>query len=129
MSGNGTIPYTMQMMVDGSTIGGAFTLGGVYLTGGGTFNFNAGWRLSIEATGAGGTATMTGWGTFLQQGINIGNSNAAGVNQAQAASSVGTGKAFDTTTSHTLKVFGFWGSTLMTGHHVTTYRTKTGRRM
>ncbi len=129
VSGNSTIPYTMQMMVDGSLAGGAFTLGGVYLTGGGTFNFNAGWRLSVEATGSGGTATMTGWGTFLQQGINIGNSNAAGVNQAQAASSVGSGKAFDTTTSHTLKVFGFWGSTLMTGHHMTTYRTKIGRRM
>jgi len=116
-------------MIDGSVIGGAFTLGGVYLVQGGTFNFNASWRLSIEATGAGGTATVTSWGNFLQAGINIGNLNAGGVSIAQGAASTGTGKAFDTTTSHTLKVFGFWGSTLLTGHHVATFRTKFGRRM
>jgi hypothetical protein len=48
---------------------------------------------------------------------------------SQPYSTVGAGKAIDTTTSNTLKIFGFWGSTLLTGHKVTVYRSKTGRRM
>lgn len=128
-NGAAGVAYTMQLMIDGSVIGGAFTLGGVFLVQGSTFSFNAAFRLSVEATGAGGTCTMSSYGTCTEQGINIGNLNAGGVGRSQPMSSVGTGKAIDTTTSHAIKVFGFWGSTLLTGHSAKTVRSKMARRM
>ena len=124
--------YTIQMMINGSVIGGVVTLGGVYLIQGSSFSFNATCRLSIEATGAGGTCTISTWGTAQQQGGNVGNLLGGGstVEMSQPFSTVGAGKAIDTTTSNTVKVFGFWGSVVgLTGHHVTVYRSKTARRM
>jgi hypothetical protein len=123
--------YTIQMMIDGSVIGGAIGIGGVYLLQGSAYSFNYCARLSIEATGAGGTATISSWGTVQQQGPNVGNvETGSTVEMSQPMSSLGTGKAYDTTTSHDLKVFGFWGSVVgLTGHKVTVYRAKYARRM
>lgn len=123
--------YTVQMMIDGSVTGGVVGWGGVYLIQGSTFSFNCTCRLSIEATGAGGTCTISTWGTIQQQGPNVGNvMTGTTVEMSQPFSSLGTGKAIDTTTSHTLKIFGFWASvTNLTGHKCTVYRSKTARRM
>lgn len=128
------IPYTVQMMINGGVLGGVVGFGGVYLLQGNTYTFNITCRCSIEATGSGGTCTLSTWGTIQQQGQNVGNTQGAlggssTVEMSQPFSTVGTGKAIDTTTTNTLKIFGFWGSTVLTGHHITTYRTKTGRRM
>jgi hypothetical protein len=124
--------YAIQMMINGSVIGGVVTLGGVYLIQGSSFSFNATCRLSIEATGAGGTCTISTWGTTQQQGGNVGNTLGGGstVEMSQPFSTVGSGKAIDTTTSNTVKVFGFWTSVVgLTGHKCTVYRSKTARRM
>lgn len=123
--------YTVQIMINGSVLGGVVGWGGVYLLQGTTYTFNVTCRCSIEATGAGGTCTLSTWGTIQQQGPNVGNlMTGSSVFMSQGFSTVGTGKAIDTTTTNTLKIFGFWGSVVgLTGHHVTTYRTKTGRRM
>lgn len=116
---------TMQMMIDGSVIGGAVGLGSVYLGVGNTYTYTISWKLSIEATGAGGTCTMAAAGVTMQQGANAGNTQVA-----WPVSSIGAGKAYDTTTSHNLKIFGLWTAGGGTGTFgVKTLRSKFARRM
>jgi hypothetical protein len=103
----------------------------VFLVQGSTFSFNCSWRLSIEATGAGGTCTISATGMATQQGVNVGNKLFVGstVESSQPFSSLGTGKAYDTTTSHNLKIFGLWTSTTgLTGYRVDVFRSKYARR-
>jgi hypothetical protein len=122
--------YTVQMMINGGVLGGVVGFGGVYLLQGSTYTFNCTCRCSIETTGAGGTCTLSTWGTIQQQGQNVGNTQTGSTQEmSQPFSTVGAGKAIDTTTTNTLKIFGFWNSTLLTGHHVTVYRSKMARRM
>jgi hypothetical protein len=123
--------FTIQIGINGSVFGGVVGLGGVYLIQGSTFTFNATCRCSIEATGAGGTCTLSTWGTIQQQGPNVGNvMTGTTVEMSQPFSTVGAGKAIDTTTTNTLKIFGNWTSVVnLTGHKATTYRSKTARRM
>jgi hypothetical protein len=120
----------MQMMIDGSTIGGAVGLGSVFLVVNQTFSYTISWKLSIEATGAGGTCTIAAAGVVMQQGANAGNLNANSVEISQPVSSIGAGKAYDTTASHNLKIFGLWTAGGGTGSFgVKTLRSKYARRM
>lgn len=123
--------FTIQIGINGSVFGGVVGLGGVFLIQGSTFTFNATCRCSIEATGAGGTCTLSTWGTIQQQGPNVGNvMTGTTVEMSQPFSTVGAGKAIDTTATNTLKIFGSWTSVVnLTGHKATVYRSKTARRM
>jgi len=125
--GTGTPTYTMQMMIDGATAGGAFTIGGVMLPHNVTLSYTVRFRLHVVTTGAGGTCNMISDGQLSTQGVNIGSTTSPVPTAAVGA--VGLNKAFDTTSSHTLRVFGLWASSSATGYGVVTYRTKIGRRM
>jgi hypothetical protein len=126
---NGTIvgkgnAATFALYVDGSFLGGSFGLGGVLLATGQTYAFEIRHRFSITTSGAGGDCTVSGAGTVLQQGGNAGGS---GTSVDAAAASVGTGKAFDSTSDHTVQIYANYGATT-SGQQIQTFRTRVQRR-
>jgi hypothetical protein len=115
---------TFALYVDGTLLGGALNAGGVLLAASLAYNFQVTSRLSVTTTGAGGDCTATSWGVFLRQAANIG---AAATAVDGSGASVGTAKAFDTTTAHTIRIYASWAGT-NTGQQAQTFRTRTTRR-
>jgi hypothetical protein len=114
---------TFELAVDGSVLGGAFTMGAVYLANGLSFEYTIRFRLTITTTGAGGTANMVSDGAVNRSGVNLGSA----ANTTLSVGALGTGKAFDTTAAHTIQAQAFWGSA-NTGQTLTTVRTRVTRR-
>lgn len=120
--------WTMAMFVDGVQLGGQFTVGATsFPIGGGTTNFTVRERLCILGSGVSGTAILVAEGSFNRAGTNAGNSTLT--NTTVGANSGGTTKTFDTTSAHTLAIYGNWSSTLNTGHSGISYLTRLTRRM
>ena len=125
-SGTVSVPtYTMAVYIDGTStvLGGQFTLGAAYLQVGQNYGFTFRFWVIITVTGSSGTATCIADGQASQQGVNLGNTLTMAT-----ASSVGTGKTYNTTTAHTLQICGAWSSTGLTGHKAVTNRARTTRR-
>jgi len=115
---------------DGVQIGGAFTVGsgiiGAGITAGKGFGYTIRFRLTVLTTGAGGTANTASDGVFYITATNFGN-NTASIGNQTPVGAVGPGKAFDTTSAHTLQAYASWGAT-STGQALTTYTTRLTRR-
>lgn len=125
--GTGTVPkFNWAVAVDGSTLGGQFALGNVFLTQGNTYTFTLRGRIAIGSTGVAGTAHVATDGMFMiQGGAAVGNTQ---VTWPGGSNSGGPTKSFDTTVNHSITIVGAWDSTTMTGHKADTYRTKIVRR-
>jgi hypothetical protein len=114
---------TFELAIDASVLGGAFTIGAVYLANNLSFEYSIRFRLTITTTGAGGTANMVSDGGVNRSAVNLGSV----ANTTLSVGAVGTGKAFDTTAAHTIQAQAFWGGT-NTGQSLTTVRTRVTRR-
>lgn len=114
---------TFELAVDASVLGGAFTIGAVYLANNLSFEYSVRFRLTITAIGAGGTANMVSDGTVNRSAVNLGSA----ANTTLSVGAVGTGKAFDTTVNHTIQAQAFWGSA-NAGQSLNTVRTRVTRR-
>jgi hypothetical protein len=129
-AGTGLPAFTFGLYIDGtSTQAGSNTgLGGVYLTPiGSTFSFTLTYRLQILTVGSSGSCTVVSVGTSQAAGANAGNTG------PQASVALGSnsngGVTINTTTTHTLRICGAWGSTTATGHHASSNRTRMTRRL
>jgi hypothetical protein len=102
---------TLALLVDGAGFGGTgggFTLGAAIGNLSSRWDYWATFMVSIITTGAGGTARASSAGNFALHASNLqvgatGTVAAAGLDQAAVA--------FDTTSAHTLQVYGQWGGT------------------
>lgn len=120
-----TQTLTFGLGVDGTIIGAQFTLGAVFLPLSVTLSYTVRLRLTIVTTGAGGTCNVAADGQVSRQGVNAGSSTTPVPTVAVGA--LGTGKAFDTTSAHTLQGYANWGGSTA-GQALTTYRTRISRR-
>lgn len=120
---------TFGLAVDGTVLGAQFSLGGVMFNNTSSLKFvlTARFRMAIIGAGVSGTVIMAAECTYWDQALNAGN-QAVTTGGNINASSGGTTKTFDSTSSHTLQVMSNWGSTTYTGHGITTYRTRLTRR-
>ncbi len=109
---------TFGLAVDGTTLGGQVTIGASFLVINKSWEYTARFRLAILTNGAGGTCVISCDGQITQQGSNSGNT---GINTPFGATSGTTGKAFDTTSAHTITIVASWGAT-STGQTLTTVR-------
>lgn len=127
--GTGSGPtWTMNMFVDGAQLGGQFTVGATsFPVGGGTCNFTVRERLCILSSGVAGTCLLVAEGSFNRAATNAGNATTN--NTSVGSNSAGTTKNFDSTSNHTLAIYGNWSSTPLTGHSGITYLTRLTRRM
>lgn len=125
--GTGTNPkYNWAVAVDGSSLGGLFSLGAVFITTGNTYTFTLRGRISIQTIGAGGTCSVATDGMFmLQGGAAVGNTQVAWPGGSNSGANA---KSFDTTSNHTITIVGAWDATTLTGHKADTYRTRITRR-
>jgi hypothetical protein len=115
---------TFELAIDGGAVlGGAFTIGAVYLAINLSFEYTIRFRLTITATGFGGTANMASDGCVNRSGANLGGA----ANTTLSVGAVGTGKVFDTTIAHTIQAMAFWGGS-STGQQLNTVRTRITRR-
>jgi hypothetical protein len=122
-------PITFALAIDGAIPGGAgpLTWGGVMLLVGNVgFAYSIRMRLHIVTSGAGGTCNIVMDGSMSERGVNSGGQSSPVTNSPN--NEVGFGKAFDTTSSHTLEPRAWWNGT-STGQTITTYRTRVTRRM
>jgi hypothetical protein len=118
------------LAVDGTILGGQFTVGAVFLpVGNKTFSYTIRFRLSVQTTGGVGTGqcNVTADGQMAAQGVNAGSTTSPVPTIAVGAQS-GPNKGFDTTSAHTIDARAAWGAN-STGQTLTTYRTKVARRM
>lgn len=114
---------TFDLSVDGVALGAVFTIGAVYLANNLSFEYSIRFRLTITATGVGGTANTVSDGTVNRSGVNLGSA----ANTTLSVGAVGTAKPFDTTALHTVAVFAQWGGT-NAGQNLTTVRTRVTKR-
>lgn len=138
---NGTSQvYNFSYGIDGVFTGiNNVTFGTVFLAGGLTVAFHVRATLTVNSTGAGGTCDVIFSGGAVIQfngasQFNLGNfspnQNGGGTGQGSTPiSQITTNVAFDTTSNHTLGIWGNWaaGGT-HTGQSAITYRTKKTRR-
>ena len=126
------ITYTFDYYVDGAPLGAStsITIGGVMQNKNTQLDFCLRGMINVDTTGAGGTVTMCFDGGICLQAINLGNFVPAPGNGASSSTfnRVAAAQAFDTTSNHSLAIFGAWGSTTGTGHSASTFRTKFTRR-
>jgi hypothetical protein len=115
------------LAVDGSILGGLFTMGAVFLPLSVSVGYTIRGRLTILTSGSSGTCIVTTDGQVSRQGVNAGSSTAPVPTVAVGGTSGGTTKAFDSTSNHTLQIMAYWGG-LTAGQILTTYRTKLTRR-
>jgi hypothetical protein len=119
---------TFQLDVDGSVLGGQFTVGAVFLpVGNKTFSYTIRFRLSIQTTGTSGTCSVAADGQLAAAGVNAGSTTAPVPTIAVGAQS-GASKPFNSTVSHTLQAYASWGGS-SSGETLQTVRTKVARRM
>jgi hypothetical protein len=120
-----TATFTFDFFIDGAafTASTKITVGGVIIQTGFTYSFTLRCRATIEATGAGGTATITMDGGMTRKNVNVGNAQ-----QFTTLNNTEVNASIDTTANHSLAVYCNWSSTVGTGHSAVTYRTKKTRR-
>jgi hypothetical protein len=116
---------TFDYGLDG-VAGAQFTIGAAYLATNGSFTYSIRFRACILISGASGSVFMASEGVTTNQGG--GNQANTAITYPLGANSGGITKSFDTTIAHTLQPFAKWGGT-NTGQGITTYRTRTTRRM
>ena len=117
--------FDFRLYLDGSNAGGGFTIGATVFSSTSTNNqpfvYTVRYLVSILTTGTGGTIHIHGDGSIAA------TANKVTTDGADLGGDI-DGVAFDTTSSHTLRIMGFWGGTA-TGQTGTTYRSKIARRM
>jgi hypothetical protein len=119
---------TFALFVDGSVLGGQFTMGAVFLpVGAKSFSYTIRFRLSIQTAGSGGTCSVAADGQVAAAGVNAG-STASPVPTIAVGAQSGPTKPFDSTSNHTLQVYANWGG-VSSGESLQTVRTKVARRM
>lgn len=118
---------TFALAVDGTVLGGAETIGAVFLADSLSYAYTVRARLTILTTGSSGTCLTTTDGAISRQATNAGSATNPLVNTPFGATSGATSKSFDTTSNHSLTIYATWGST-NTGQSLTTYRTRVTRR-
>lgn len=115
-----------QLFLDGAAIGGGtatqFTVGVTGITAADVSGYRVSFGISILTTGVSGTVLAWSAGTMWNQSHNRIGANGANLG------AVSNNVTFDTTSSHTLQVYG-WFSSSQTGQAMTTYRTRLIRRM
>jgi hypothetical protein len=117
--------FTFDFFLDGVTLGStATTVGTVINQTGLTYAFTVRWRITVNATGAGGTVTVAVDGGITRKGVNIGGTTS----QLATINNIVASDAFDTTANHSLAMYCNWSSTVGTGHSAIVYRTKKTRR-
>jgi len=129
-TGQSTQTLSFGLAVDGTVLGGQFTVGAVFLpVGNKTFSYTIRFRLSVQTTGGTGTGqcNVTADGGLATQGVNAGSTTTP-VPTIYVGAQSGPNKGFDTTSAHTLDARAAWGGN-STGQTLTTYRTKLARRM
>jgi hypothetical protein len=118
--------FGFRLYIDGANAGGGFDIGAVLFSSTSTnnqsFTYTVRFLVDILTAGAGGTIHIHSDG-----GVSASAATRIQGHDAILGGDI-DGVAFDTTTTHTLKIMGFWGGTA-TGQTATTYRSKIGRRM
>lgn len=115
---------TFGLYVDGAALGAAFSVGASFLAKNLTFSYALRFRLTVLTAGAGGTCNTVADGAIAETGVNFGNTNTA-----FPIGSLGTGKAFDSTSAHTIQAYASWANSATgAGQSLTTYRTRVTRR-
>jgi len=115
---------TFGLAVDGTILGGQFTIGAVFLAINLTFSFTLRARLTIVTSGVSGTANTVTDGQIIKQGVNIGSA-ASGISEPLGA--VGTGKTFDSTIAHTIQIMANFGGAAA-GQQIQAFRSRITRR-
>jgi hypothetical protein len=120
-----TATFTFDLFVDGVAIdaGSKMQVGSVIIQTGFTYAFTLRLRLTVEATGAGGTVTFAADGEMTRKVAGIGNAQ-----QFTTLGNVTVNDAFDTTAAHSIAMYCNWGATVGTGHSAVAYRTRKTRR-
>jgi hypothetical protein len=117
--------FTFDFFLDGVTLGStATTVGTVINQTGLTYAFTVRWRITVNATGAGGSVTVAVDGGLTRKGVNIGGTTS----QLATINNIVASDAFDTTANHDLAMYCNWSSTVGTGHSAIVYRTRKTRR-
>jgi hypothetical protein len=119
------VKFTFDLFVDGVAINASsnMAVGAVIMQVGFTYAFTVRLRLTVEATGAGGTVTFAADGGMTRKVSGIGNTS-----QYTTLNNVTVNNAFDTTANHSIAMYCNWESTLGTGHSAIAYRTRKTRR-
>jgi hypothetical protein len=120
---------SFQLAVDGTVVGPHLTGGAIFFPLGAlTFFYVLRVRLTIVTTGAPGTASVTFDGAFGKSANFGSESSFPVINAGVAQTGASGGLSFDTTSSHTLQVFAWWGGAA-NPQQISTTRTKITRRM
>jgi hypothetical protein len=121
-----TAAFSFDFFNDGAQFvaGTNLAASGVIMQTGLTYAFTVRYRATVEATGAGGTVTISMDGSMTRKGVQAGGI----ANQFVTLNNVVVNAPFDTTSNHSLAFYCNWAATVGTGHSAIVYRTRKTRR-